>query len=371
MTALVTLVCIVNAAVQIRLGIFAFDFKGTIWQPAHSILEGRSPVTDDARRSLEMGNPAIYPPLGPLLAVPLTVLPFGLAAGVWTALLVGATFVALRLLGVTDWRCYVLAFTSPVIQTGVLFGNVALLVLLGVAAAWRWRQRARVGGGALGLAVALKLYAFPLAAWPASTRRPRLLRWTLLVGILAVLVPWGISGFAGLGAYPSVLRTANDIYAPHGFSLAAAASALGLGAVRSLVCFGVGLALIAVALRHRRAADGEFACFALLVLAAVVVTPIAWPYTFSLLVVPIALATPNLSGLWWALPTFWLAESLPHPRDVVTVCCRPEATPSVVWDSNHLPSPLLPPLAFALLAVTVTVAAMAVHRRAMTTSVVA
>ena len=48
---------------------------------------------------------------------------------------------ALLLFGVRDWRCYGAAFLSPAVLTGVTYGTVTPLLLLGVSALWRWRDR--------------------------------------------------------------------------------------------------------------------------------------------------------------------------------------------------------------------------------------
>ena len=51
-----------------------------------------------------------------------------------------------------------------------MYGNVSLLVFA-VALAWRFRDKAWAVGSLIGLAVAVKLFLWPLAVWLAITRR--------------------------------------------------------------------------------------------------------------------------------------------------------------------------------------------------------
>ena len=121
-----------------------FDFIGTLWEPARALLDGESMYPAPVRESIVIGNPAVYPPPAVLLAMPLALLPQTLAAWLWFCVLGAAVFVALRIVGVRDWRCHVLALTSPVVVHGLTFGNITLLLVPAVAVAWRYREHARV-----------------------------------------------------------------------------------------------------------------------------------------------------------------------------------------------------------------------------------
>ena len=61
-------------------GQVGFDFRGTIWEPARAIIDGRSMYPEPTRAAMEIGNPAVYPPFVPLLALPLALLPVTVAA---------------------------------------------------------------------------------------------------------------------------------------------------------------------------------------------------------------------------------------------------------------------------------------------------
>ena len=56
---------------------------------------------------------------------------------------------------------------------GLFYGNLTVLLVLPLALAWRYRDRARVVGLAVGVAVAAKLFVWPLVVWLLLTRRFR------------------------------------------------------------------------------------------------------------------------------------------------------------------------------------------------------
>src|SRR5438067_10192917 len=87
------------------------DFRGTLWDPAQLIRAGLSPYP--GAHNPMTGAVSVYPP--PLIltaGVPLTLLPYWVAAGLWTVVLVGCLVGALWLMGVRDWRCYLVALLS-------------------------------------------------------------------------------------------------------------------------------------------------------------------------------------------------------------------------------------------------------------------
>ena len=72
--------------------------------------------------------------------------------------------------------------TSPVVVHGLYFGNLTILLVLLVALAWRYRDEARLAGLALGVAVAAKLFVWPLVVWLLLTRRFRAAAWAVGFG---------------------------------------------------------------------------------------------------------------------------------------------------------------------------------------------
>ena len=286
-----------------------FDFEGTLWDPAVASLEGQAPYPEPVVGEVEVGNPALYPPLLFLLVTPLTLLPWTIGLTVWIAILGAAVVGTLYLLGVRDVRCYVVALIAVPTVEGVLWSNATLLLLPLVALAWHWRSKWLRAGVVVGLALAAKLFLWPLVAWLVGTRRYRAAGAALGFGTVALLLPWAVIGFSGLSVLSRSspcrrgrLRGAQLLDRGH----AQRARSRGLGRdcgnsrPRSLRCSGR-------ADRGRSGRD-ELALFIAL-LAAVLGSPIVWTYYYVLLLIPLAIARPRFSALW-LLPTGALGN--PH-----------------------------------------------------------
>ncbi len=358
-TAAVVAVAVASVVSSVRDGVVGFDFLGTLWDPATAIRHGVSPYPPAVADALASGNPNLYPPLPAFVTVPFTFLPWRVGLALWITLLLAAVCVGLRLIGVRDWRCFVLAVACPAVWSGLVLGNLILVLFLGVAAAWHWRSRPGVTGVVLGVTIAAKLVTLPLLIWLIAARRYKAAGWAVATAFVAILAPWGALGFRGLRDYPSLLRVADDVYAPHGFSLAASADALGAGGFRSTACLGAAALALGAAVSLRR--RSEHAVFAFAVLASVLASSIAWPYTFVLLLAPLAVARVRLSAEWLLFPILMIvAAALPHPDTPSAACCRPSSTPSAVWNFDHLPPSLVRPIGFAL--VSLAIVAMSVFR---------
>lgn len=353
-----------SAYVEVRMGfvheVVGFDFEGTLWDPANAIRHGQSPYPPPTVSAVEVGNPALYPPLLMLGVLPLTWLPWPLGVGVWVLVLVAAVAGSLAALGVRDLRVYLLALLALPVVNGLVLGNATLVLLLPVALAWRWRDRWAWTGAAVGVALAAKLFLWPLAFWLLGTRRYRALAVALATAAGAVLLPWAAIGFDGLRSYPHLLRAAEDVYAGHSYSLATALAALGVDAgmaSRALVSLGF-LAALGVAAVARR--SPELAAFSLAVLVAVLASPIVWPYYYALLVVPLAVLRPAPALAWLLLASFYVTQELPRPLlgwdDLApggVACCPPADTPLTPWALNHAPPGLWPALGHAVVAIVV------------------
>jgi hypothetical protein len=317
-----------------------FDFAGTLWRPARALLDGMSMYPEATRAAVEIGNPSVYPPLFIVLLTPLAGLPLHLAAWVWLSLLASSVVAAMWIVGVRDWRCHVLAVTSPVVLQGLLLGNLTVFLVLPVAVAWRYRDRGLAAGFAVGSAIAAKLFMWPLALWLVLTKRYRAAFWALLSGTLLVLGPWVVVGFDGMLDYPALLRETQDVYATRSDSVAGVVGGLGASVtVAVAACWAAGLALVALAMWLSRREDGDRRAFAALVAAGIVASPIAWPNYAALLFVPIAVTWPRLAPAWFFGYAIWLAGLLPRPI-ATGAPGRPEGVPEMAWELSHaVPAP--------------------------------
>jgi glycosyl transferase family 87 len=313
-----------------------FDFRGTLWEPARALLDGGAVYPEPTREAVVIGNPTVYPPLFILASIPLALLPVGFASWLWFCLLGVGVLASLRILGVTDWRCYVLAVTSPAVVHGLFYGNLTVLLVLPLALAWRYRDRARVAGLAVGVAVAAKLFVWPLVVWLLLTRRFRAAAWAAGSAAALVLGAWALIGFEGLVDYPSLLRAVQDVYAIRSLSLSTVAGGLGASVSVAVVVAGVaGLALLGVAAWLVRRPDGDRRAFAVVVAACVIASPIVWPNYAALLFVPIAVTWPRLSAAWFFGYVAWVVGAIAPRPEVSEVCCRPPSVPEQAWAWSH------------------------------------
>src|SRR5204863_4505622 len=104
-------------------------------------------------------------------------------------------------------------------------------------------------------------------------------------------------GFKGMTDYPELLRLVSGVTAgPRALTVLTLSRAAGLPEVAGRgLQWGLALALLALAVRLAPRPDGDRRAFSVVVVAALVVTPVAWPHYFLFLLVPIALLAPRLA----------------------------------------------------------------------------
>ena len=266
---------------------------------AGKVLHAASPYAYDGDKTFA------YPPFAAWLLAPLHPLGGSTAGFIWTVLSLGMVALALWLLDLGDWRCYALALVFPFTRSSIHLGTIEPLLLLLVAAAWRWRDAAWHTAGALSAAIVLKLFLWPLPIWLAVTRRMRAAAIAVILTVALAAVSWAAIGFAGLGDFPGVVRRLANDESTSSYSVVA----LGVRAhlplvVARIISVLVTLALIAaaawVARDERRAPrDRDVATLTIVLAAALAASPIVWVHYFLLLLVPLALARPRLSLLWF------------------------------------------------------------------------
>jgi hypothetical protein len=245
-----------------------------------------------------------YPPLLAFIASPLHTLSAAVATTAWLFLSIAAVALALRLLGLRDWRCYAFAFLFRPTQAAIDLGTVGPLLLLAVAALWRWRNTVAAAGAAAGAGIALKLFLWPLVLWLGLTHRLRAAAAAIVSTAAFVLIPWALIGFAGIGSYPGILRHLSRDEASGSYSVVALVVRAHLPeALGYVVAFLVALALLAAVAWLARdeqmtLRDRDAATLTLALAAALAASPIVWVHYFVLLLVPLVLSRPRLSALW-------------------------------------------------------------------------
>jgi hypothetical protein len=293
---------IYHAAAGIAVG---SDFL-SFWTAGRAVLHGHSPYPELSSlpqvADPKTFAPFVYPAPAAYWMVPFALLPFAVASTIFLFLSWGAAWLALRLLGVRDWRCYAAMFATVPIAAGTSLGSYSPWLLLGAAAAWRWRDEVWRVGAIVGLLVVAKVFLWPLWLWLVFTRRYAAAAISAGLGLVMTLGAWATLGFAGLHDYPHLLSRLTGLVGINGYSPFALLHTAGLSVAWSqratLVLTVVLLGAWAVWLRKSRADDRSFVT---VLGIALLVTPVLWPHYFALAFVPLAMARRTFS--WpWALP---------------------------------------------------------------------
>jgi hypothetical protein len=278
----------------------------TFWLASRTVLHGGNPypaIASLPHVADKWFAPFVYPPVAAFLLAPLAVLPYAVATVLYYAANIVAVAVALKLLGVSDRRCYGLAFVAPPTLQAAGIGTISIPLLLLLAAAWRYRDRTTRVGLLVGCAVTAKLFLWPVWFWLVRTRRWRAAAIAVASSLVAVVVAWAAIGWQGLREYPTLVARMTGLEGPHGYSVYALERVFGAGnGTAARVVSVVGVIAVLIALRVWR--DDESLLVALIAVSFLA-TPILWPHYLVLLFVPVALASPRLSWLWFAPVGLW------------------------------------------------------------------
>ena len=180
-----------------------------------------------------------------------------------------------------------MALIWPATVNSVQTANITVLVTVLIAAMWHERGRARAGLWA-GLAVAVKLFAWPVLVWLAATRRWRALGIALAVQVFGVLITLP---YISIGDYVRFELEVDRIMASQALTLDALVRDLGGTPTEGrAVALAVGLAILWKGRRN----------LGWVVVAMLVLSPIVWLHYYGLLIVPLGLWSRRL--LVWCIP---------------------------------------------------------------------
>ncbi len=284
-------------AYNLHLPGLGWDFR-VFYDASRHYLAGESPYPGHTLAALADKQQFVYPAPMAALLVPLAVLPYSLALGIWLTVSVAAFAVALRLLGVKDWRCVGALFLLLPVQYSVRLGTLMPILTLLLAVLWRYRERRIVAAVVTAVLAVSKLFLFPLLIWLVVTRRFKTAAIACAVSAGMCLLAWLPLGISSIGAYASLVHTLSRYEQTFSLSVTSLALASGLSAGQAmLVAVILGVALIAWAAAAGRSND--FLAFRLALAASFVLSPIVWDHYYVLLAVPLALRWPRLSGVWF------------------------------------------------------------------------
>ena len=285
---------------------YAFDFHGALWQAARDVLDGRNPYPPATPAGVAPGDRFVYPPPVAILLLPLGALPFPLAAGIITVVLIAAVAATLWVLDVRDWRCYGAAYLSIAVLHDIRLGALTPLLALGLALTWRWRDQARAAIPLALIAVA-KLFLWPLGdladrhrALPRRVARCGARRGRECAGLGASSAsPGSPTTRSSCACSPTASRDAAIRSSRRAWRSASGR------AWRALSRWPSGAGLIALCWREGRRGFDERS-LALALAAALALSPIVWLHYFVLLLVPIALARRTFGPIWLIPALFWI-----------------------------------------------------------------
>jgi alpha-1,2-mannosyltransferase len=278
-------------------GGFLFDLH-VMWQAGHDVVTGSSPY------------PFVYPAPAAFLMAPFGALPWDAGVVAFTLTLVGALIVALRLLGVRDWRCYTLALASMPMASSIMIGTLSPLLVLGAAVAWRYRDRRYVVAWAIVAVVVTKIFLWPLVFWLLATRRFPTAVTTVALGVLVTLGSWAVLGFDGLGGYAHGLQRVAGLVQETSYSPFALFRLLGMSSPAArmsvLVLTILALCAVFVVVRGR---DGDRRSFVLALGVGFLASPIVWMHYMVLVFVPVALYRRRLGAAWFVPLAYWALQT--------------------------------------------------------------
>ena len=279
--------------VGMRGGPLSGDFHHELYPEAKLLLRGENPFP--APDTPIRGSNLVWPPVAAYLVAPLTVLPVGVADVLMIGLGLVCFALSLWLVGVRDWRIYGAVALWPEFLGEMRVSHLTPVIALLLAAAWRWKDARGAPGVLIGLAVAVKFFVWPVGVWLAATRR---FREAVLAAAVAGASLLLVLPFTSLQNYAHALTRLSrvfdqDSYNVYGLLVQAGASDT-VGRVATLV---VGVVLLAAVWRYQS--------FALAIGAALVISPIVWLDYYALAALPLALARPRLSAIWFAPLATW------------------------------------------------------------------
>ncbi len=220
LVAVLALISAVDAVAVLRIT-NNHDFA-VYYRAAQRLLSGQDIYAeiDSFRAHIEQGLstaredtpwPFSTPPFHALVTAPLTILPYGWAAGVWTALCLCAIAASLcvvlasqrlfSLIGLAIALLLLYQYQPAVVA--VRLGQIDIMIFLLIVLALYWLKQGAHGraGLALGLAIGVKVFAGFLVLFLLWKRQWTAALWAMVSGALCLLGSFALVGFDGLRRY--------------------------------------------------------------------------------------------------------------------------------------------------------------------------
>ena len=269
------------------------------------------------------------PPLG-IAVAPLTGLDLDTGIALWYLLHLVALVAACALLPVPGWTrlaTFSVAALSLAVTRDLVLGNVSVLLLLPLAAAWRWLDRP-AGAVAQALAMSVRPMLGVLLIWQLLRRQWQAVAWTVGTGLVLIVLTLPFAGLEGYREYLTVLRNLGGVTGvEHNLDLSTTLAALGVddGLAELALLAGYGLAVAAVGLSLRREPELGFVVTAT---ASLLLSPLLWDHYLTMLVLPAAYLAARGRAWGLALPLLSWLPPLTLPFVVLAATWAPFLAPS-------------------------------------------
>jgi len=299
---------------------WGYDFSA-YWQAARYLLDGEALYS--AHQLAGPYGPQqqflyLYPPFLAVAVAPLAALFDNYRAAAWAWAAIGAVIVAVVVWAVgrseglwsgrRRWYLVAAAFALPPVVGELVMGNVHLVLLGLLAAAWLGYRRGgtvgdAVAGAAVGVAALIKIFPGLIVVWFLLVGRPRAAGWAILVAAALALATLPVTGIGPWLDYPVVLANlgpstdTTDTLAPTVWL----AEFVGFAAARVAVT-AVGLLLLVWSARRQSAAIS----FGVAVMVSVLVAPAVYHHYLALTVLPFLLALAHGVARPWLVAAYLL-----------------------------------------------------------------
>jgi hypothetical protein len=291
-----------------RRGQLGVDFRREYWVAGWRLLHGRD-LYHWTNAQIEVGTAFPYPAATALLFAPFVLLPIWMGSLLFAGACMGCFAGSLWLLGVRDWRVYGLGFLAAPVVAGWQTSNLTLLLLLGLAIAWRWRDTPVTCGSAAALLLVLKPFAWPVAVWLLASRRYAAAAYCAVITIVVNLVTWPLVGVDELTRFLRLDTRVTDLLYRGGYGVPALAAHLGLGRTIGFLLLGIGsVALTSAIFAFGR--DREWLALTGSCLLMLLASPLTWDHYFAMLIAPLAIARPRLGKEWSLLVLLWVCPAV-------------------------------------------------------------
>ncbi len=267
-----------------------------------------------------------YPAPGVLIGVPFTWLSEHTASLAASLLALAAVLAALRALEVTDWRVYGVVVLWRPVMLGWEWGNIVMWCLFGAALCWRWRDRPMRVGVTLAAIISVKAFGLPLALWLLATRRYRALGATILWTFIFNLAAWAIVGFHQITVYIHMMGWVTAILERRGVGVVSLVFQITGSIPAAHLTLALALLALVAASVWRGLRRDDRSAYTLAIAASLFATPILWLFSYSLLLIPLALTRPRLSPVWLLPILLDIGADTSMPGPGVILLCLAVAT---------------------------------------------